>query len=164
MLVNRYPPHTDWTNKPKLTTRWLGPYLVINKNDDWYTLKNLVTNNEESFHILQIKLFHYDPNKVDPLKVAQKNSDEYIVDTIISHEGNIDNTNKVKFRVRWKDFSALEDTLEPWENLKSNTKLHEYLITIGKAKLIPYDQRAAYPEVFSKNKISKIAKSSKKKG
>ena len=49
VLVNRYPPHTDWTNKPKLTTRWLGPYLVINKNDDWYTLKNLVTNTRNRF-------------------------------------------------------------------------------------------------------------------
>ena len=70
---------------------------------------------------------------------------------------------KVKFRVRWKDFSALDDTLEPWDNLKSNTKLHEYLINIGKEKLIPYDQRATYPELFSKSKLSKT-KSSKRKG
>ena len=161
VLVDRYPPHTDWSRKGKLNTRWLGPYLVIKHQDDWYTLKNLVTNNEEVFHVKQIKPFLYDTNRVDPVKIAHKHSDEYIVDTIISHQGDLNKIDTVKFQVRWKDFTALDDTFEPWEHLKMNHKLHEYLISINKANLIPTQFRANYPSQFAQKKRTKVANSTR---
>ena len=100
--------------------------MITKRNEDWYTLKNLVTSNEETYHVTQIKIFNYDKHKVDPVKLAFKQNDEYIVDAIISHEGNLTKLDEVKFRVRWKDFTALDDTMEPWSNLKQNAKLHEY--------------------------------------
>jgi len=162
VLVDRYPPHTDWSKKSKLQTRWLGPYLITKRNEDWYTLRNLVTSNEETYHVTQIKIFNYDKNKVDPVKLAFKQNDEYIVDAIISHEGNLTKLDEVKFRVRWKDFTALDDTMEPWSNLKQNSKLHEYLIQIGQQKVIPYEFRSAYPETFNKTKQTKNKSLSKK--
>ena len=162
VLVDRYPPHTDWSKKSKLQTRWLGPYLITKRNEDWYTLRNLVTSNEVTYHVTQIKIFDYDKNKVDPVKLAFKQNDEYIVDAIISHEGNLTKLDEVKFRVHWKDFTALDDTMEPWSNLKQNSKLHEYLIQIGQQKVIPYEFRSAYPETFNKTKQKKNKSLSKK--
>jgi hypothetical protein len=122
-----------------------------------YSWFSKVTSNEETFHVTQLKPFLYDKNRVDPAKIAHKHSDEYIVDTIVSHQGDLNKTDSLKFQVRWKDFSALEDTWEPWDNLKLNARLHEYLISINQAKLIPYELRSNYPAIFTKPKNKRIS-------
>jgi len=74
VLIDRYAPHTDWTKKSKMESRWVGPYKIISKDDDWYTIMNLTTNNSELIHVTQMKPFKYDPAKTNPIKVAQQTS------------------------------------------------------------------------------------------
>ena len=38
---------------------------------------------------------------------------------------------------RWKDYSEDDDTEEPWDNVKSNVKFHEYLQQLHAEALIP---------------------------
>ena len=39
--------------------------------------------------------------------------------------------------MRWKDYGEDDDTDEPWDSLKSNVSLHEYLKLIHADALIP---------------------------
>jgi hypothetical protein len=49
-----------------------GPMKVINRRDDIYTLRNLVTNREKDYHVKRLHQYHYDPNTISPLKAACK--------------------------------------------------------------------------------------------
>ena len=55
-----------------------GLYQVVNYTGSIYTVRNLVTNKLEDFHVTNIRNFEYDPITVDPRQVA--NTDEDMVD------------------------------------------------------------------------------------
>jgi hypothetical protein len=130
----------------KLSVKWLGPYEVINKksNDNEYEIKHLATNKIYYAHTMQMKPYHANAYH-DPTKAAYVDQQLFEVDKIISHRipgfsnNKLNNTNKTRslFRVRWKDYDEDDDTDEPWDNLKSNTSLHEYLRTVHADALIP---------------------------
>ena len=43
----------------------------------------------------------------------------------------------MKFRVRWLGYDETHDTWEPWDHLRHNAKLHEYLRANKMKRLIP---------------------------
>jgi hypothetical protein len=67
----------------------------------------------------------------------------------LSHERSFSNKKDLRFVVKWKGFSDKDNTVAPYQNLKSNAILHQYLITNKQYNLIPYENRKDYIEVFS---------------
>ena len=65
-----------------------GPYQVVNYEGSIYTVRNLVTNKLEDFHITNLRLFEYDPLIVDPRQVANIDQEMVDIDEITSHTGN----------------------------------------------------------------------------
>jgi hypothetical protein len=55
-----------------------GPFQVVNITGSAYTVKNLVTNKLEDYHITNLQPFDFDPNKIDPREVA--NADQGVID------------------------------------------------------------------------------------
>jgi hypothetical protein len=127
------------TGKPKtrLHSRRTGPFLVIDHEDSTYRLENLVTKNQFRVNIHRMHPFHFDPDRVNPQEVAAQDVDEFIVETIVSHEGDFKKKGSLKFKVRWLGYGPEHDSDEPWKNVMYVDKLHEYLRAHDLAKHIP---------------------------
>ena len=57
------------------------------------------------------------------------------VESINGHLGNPNWKTRMTFKVKWMGYD--QETWEPWDNLKSNVILHEYLKDHKMKKLIP---------------------------
>jgi hypothetical protein len=88
--------------------------------------------------------FTYDPARTDPVAVSGKDNEQFIVEEVLSHRGDPRRLSSLVFRTRWVGYGPEEDTDEPWSNLRTNTRLHEYLARQGLQRLIPRQFRAAY--------------------
>jgi hypothetical protein len=72
----------------KLHPHLKGPYQVVNYSGSVYTVRNLVTNKLEDYHVTNLRPFEYDPMKVDPRQVANVDSNNVDIDEIVDHTGN----------------------------------------------------------------------------
>ena len=64
-----------------------------------YSIRNLVTNKEYVVNVTHIRPFYFDPTYVTPLKIAVKDTDETVVDTIVQH----DSSRILMIRSHWFD-------------------------------------------------------------
>ena len=137
----------------KFHPRLKGPYLVANFQGDKYTLRNLVTDELEDFHVTRLREFRYDDRFVDPRDIALRDVEEYYVERILAHSGNPTKLKTLQFHVKWRGFDESYNTWEPWKNLRETEKLHRYPISKGLHKLIPAKFRDKYPECAEGRRI-----------
>jgi hypothetical protein len=121
----------------RLLTRWRGPLQILRRHKSEYVLLDLVTGKEKTFHVKNMRIFNFDPLKVQPLDVARHDYDEFFVEKVLRHKGDFRKVSTLTFEVRWLNYSSEHDSWEPWKNLRHSEKLHEYLRLVGKSKLIP---------------------------
>jgi len=138
-VLLRYPAGLGGDHRPpsKLHTRWQGPFRVVASQGDKYTLQNLVTMRSVERHVKELAPFHHNPFTDDPTQEAIKDANEYVVDHIVAHRGDWDRLSTLEFKVRWQGYTVSDDTWEPWSNVRTNGRLHEYLRNIGKESKIP---------------------------
>jgi hypothetical protein len=86
-----------------------------------------------------MRRFFHNQNEVDAVQVAAKDTDEFVVEKIISHVGDIRHKSTLRFKVQWAGYD--EPTLEPFENLKDVGVFHDYLKHVGAQSLIPVRYR-----------------------
>ena len=146
VLVSYNPQNMNGRPPTKFHPRLKGPYLVANFLGDKYTLRNLVTEELEDFHVTRLREFRYDDRFVDPRDIALRDVEEYYVERILAHSGNPTKLKTLQFHVKWRGFDESYNTWEPWKNLRETEKLHRYLISKGLHKLIPAKFRDKYPE------------------
>ena len=125
------------TGKPKdrLHSRKLGPFLVLDHEDNTYNLQNLVSKKKFKVNIIRIHPFHFEKQRVNPQEAAAHYSDEFIVASILSHTGDFKST--LSFQVHWLDYTPAEDTGEPLKNVMHVEKLQTYLRSIGLENMVP---------------------------
>ncbi|MCE2767148.1 MAG: hypothetical protein LW628_09585 [Fimbriimonadaceae bacterium] len=127
----------------KLTTRWIGPRLVLNRRDNDPThpvldLFDLVNSRNIEASIDDCRLFHtgwFDETTMvqDLHRLAALDKEEYEVEKILEHRPpGSTRARNVKssdywFKVKWSGFSDEENSWEPYSALKSLTPLEEYL-------------------------------------
>jgi len=80
-----------------------GPYQAVNYTGSIYTVRNLVTNKLEDFHVTNIRNFEYDPLTVDPRQVANVDQDMIDINEIMQHTVTHNRRANMKFLVRWSD-------------------------------------------------------------
>jgi hypothetical protein len=135
-----YPTNTMTHNRrpDKLHMMFRGPYEVVNRDHNEFTIKNLIDGREEKKSIFMLRPFHYDPARTDPKVIALNDYDnEFFVEEILGHEGNWSRKRQMTFKVRWLGYNETYDTWEPWNAVKNNTVFHAYLHQVGRSKLIP---------------------------
>jgi hypothetical protein len=132
-----YPQNMMGTHRPhKLMAMRRGPYKVISRKDNTYTICNAATKKIQSKQIHLLRPYYHDPARTDPTKEALKDYvDQYIVERIISHKGRLARKRELTFQVKWLGFEEI--TEEPWETLRDNAVLHVYLRLQGLEKWIP---------------------------
>ena len=121
----------------KLHARWQGPFRVLSFEGDAYTIQNLVTLTVYTRNIHELAPFKWDATVVDPVNVAAMDDQEFFVERILAHEGNLNKVSSLRFKVRWTGYGAEDDTWEPWKNLRDTDQLHAYLRSINQERLIP---------------------------
>jgi hypothetical protein len=116
---------------------YTGPYKVTKIEGTNYTLFDPKTGKLlEPCTIHLLKQYLYDTKRVDPLKVRIKDKeDTFLIEAIQGHHGRLHRKSEVTFVVKWEGFD--ETTIEPWENVRDNETLHQYLKDNGRASLIP---------------------------
>ena len=118
----------------KLHPHLKGPFQVVNYNGSIYTVRNLVTNKLEDFHVTNLSPFEYDPLIVDPRKVANADQDMVDIIEITKHTGSPNRRANMTFYVKWSDG---DETWEPWSNVRRTEACHKYLIDNNMKHLIP---------------------------
>jgi len=111
----------------KLRLRNEGPFQVISREGDNYTLQNLITNATYTYHISNLRPFNLDRTRDDPRDVALKERDEFVIEKILEHKGDHRRRNTMQFLVSWKDYPEEDNSWEPYHELRDTEKLIEYL-------------------------------------
>jgi hypothetical protein len=88
----------------KLHPRFKGPYLVANVQDDKYSCQNLITDEIEDYHVTRLRQFRYDERYVDPRDIALRDRDEFYVEKILAHHGDISRLKTLAYHVKWRGF------------------------------------------------------------
>ena len=129
----------------KLHPRLMGPFVIVNSIKDTYTCRNLVTEDNEDFHVSRLREFHFQEEFVNPKEVAMRDNEEFVVESIQEHRGDITKLTSLEFRVRWLGYDATHDTWEPWKGLRATEKLHRYLIANNLQRMVPRKFQENYP-------------------
>ena len=120
-IMRRGPPN-------KFLTQLKGPYSVIRKDRDTYTLLNLVTRREEDVHVTRIHPFEFDATRTDPIEVARRDVvSTFTVERILDHAGDPKRRRSMDFLVKWEGYADEENLWLPYSELRDNPALHEYL-------------------------------------
>jgi hypothetical protein len=73
------------------------------------------------------------------------NNVEYVVSEIVDHAGNINDKNKMKFKVHWEGYSSKSDTWEPFAHVCNLVQLDKYIAQhpeLSKLNAKPAEQEA----------------------
>ena len=136
--INSYVLYTPPLGKrrPKINMTHDGPFQVLNKIGDIYTIQHLVTGKPFDTHISNLRPFFFDPTNVDPKDIAVANEGEFYIDRIISHRGDTNRRSRMEFKVRWLGYTEDDDTWEPYSQLRDTEQLLTYLRANRLVKLI----------------------------
>jgi hypothetical protein len=139
LVLAEYPPGLGNARRPptKFHTKYQGPLRVAEVSGDMYTLQNLVTTKLSDHHISTIIPFKQGIHNCDPVEIALRDTNEFYVERIVAHRGDLTKKSTLMFKVRWLGYNERHDTWEPWRSLRAKDALHDYLREIGQEKLIP---------------------------
>ena len=130
------------TRSDKLTPHYKGPYQIVDITSQNITVRNLLNQQIRTVHPAHIHPFVVDPNKIDPTEIAQKASQEYVIEKILKINGYQNNKGRyhktgLEAQVRWKGYDESEDSWEPYKQLRYNTMFIKYCQQNGLQYLIP---------------------------
>ena len=135
-VLRTHPPSKASTGPPdKYAAYWRGPYKVVGKLDDnRYDVLNIVSMLFTTVHVKHLKDFIYDPKRTNPLNIAIKETDEFVVENIVDHR--VADDGRMNWKVRWEGYGEDRDTWEPTSYIAHVGKFHEYCLRTP--KLIKY--------------------------
>ena len=122
--------------RPKVNMTHDGPYQVVNRLGDIYTIQHLVIGKPFDTHISSLRPFFYDPLNVDPKDIAVANEGEFYIDKILDHRGDTNRRTSMEFLVRWLGYTEENDSWEPYSELRDTDQLLTYLRANRLVKLI----------------------------
>jgi hypothetical protein len=128
----------------KLSLPQAGPFRVDHHEGSIYFLRNLVTGKLESYHVKELRPFLYDESVVNPIAVANKDEQQFIVEKIMDHRPKVKKTyllrrqtSRLQFLVKWQGYADSANSWESYHELRHNAALHEYLRSNKMKSLIP---------------------------
>ena len=63
----------------RLHTRWQGPMEVISHRDSEYVLLNVVSKKTQRIHASKLKIFLFDPARIEPMDSARRDYMEFYI-------------------------------------------------------------------------------------
>ena len=108
----------------KLADRWMGPFSVVSKDKNTYTIRDLTSDKCHTRDISRLKRFVVDTD-TDPVDVAARDMSEETVRTILSHKGHPKRRSTLEFEVEWEPDGDI--TWESWNTMKRTEAINAYL-------------------------------------
>ena len=112
------PPH-------KLTPRWRGPMIVTAVHNNLYDCIDIISQNVLKIDFDRLKL--YQLGRCDPIWVSAVDKGEFVVDSILDHQGNPRRKSTLFFRVHWAGYEPEEDSWLPHSRVKDLAALTVYV-------------------------------------
>jgi hypothetical protein len=107
--INSYVLYTHPNGKEhKLRLEHSGPYQVVNKIGDIYSIQDLVSSKVIDTHVHQLRPFNYDPDRTRPVDIARQTAQEFLIRDILAHRGDRNRRSTMEFLVKWEDFGDTE--------------------------------------------------------
>jgi transposase InsO family protein len=130
----------------KLDLPWQGPFQVVRHNKAEYLLRDIVTGKEvKRVHVSRLKEFLYDPSLVDPFDEARRDTQKFVIESIVDHKGRTSGRgvrrSDLTFLVHWLGYGQEDETWEPWGSVRNVPALHRYLDAKGLKSLVPKEHR-----------------------
>ena len=126
LVLIDYPHSTHGRDQPsRFHPNKRGPFRVTGTEGNRLTIEDLHTGKAEEHLILNARPFYFHPDFVDPKEITLTDNDLYIVEQILAHQGNPKAKKSLEFKVKWLGYPT--PTWEPYHNLRTNARLHEYL-------------------------------------
>ena len=149
----------------KLRTPLHGPYRVVARVGNVYTIENLLTYKWEDYHVKLLREFKYDNVNVIPTEVAKQDNELFDIESIITHrfKGN------KKVLANLQLYMKFEDEQNPewreWDKTYGgHEKVHEYFRNNNMTSFIPikytYDKK--HP-LYEEDRIQNRLRSKKQK-
>ncbi len=110
----------------KLAAKWQGPFEVVSRDSKHtYSLCHLSSKKKIRVHVSRM-IPYVDADVSTALDSASRDTGEWEVNSIISHEGST--LRNLKFKIRWTGFDASEDSDLPYHMVKDLKALDDYLV------------------------------------
>jgi hypothetical protein len=65
-----------------------GPYQVMNRLNDIYSIQDLVSGKVIDSHVHQLHPFNYDPERTRPVDIARQTAQAFLIGDILAHRGD----------------------------------------------------------------------------
>jgi hypothetical protein len=117
----------------KLLPLLAGPFEVMKRDGDIYTLRNVITNKLRDIHLGKLHSYNRDNNHTSLEAAAITDyADMYIIDHIVTaHPKNIMGKSvkirNLKFKVRWVGYGAEGDTYQSWGTLRKTPQFRSFI-------------------------------------
>ena len=85
----------------RLHTAWQGPLQVISNTQSQYKLFDLIKNKEKDYHSTDLKVFNFDPLRVDPLDIARRDYLEFFVEKVLNITGDTQRLGSLSVHIKW---------------------------------------------------------------
>ena len=154
-VLQSYPETGYGPRRPtKLHMMHKGPYEVLGHEGNLYTLRNLVTEKEETRGVFLLRPYFYNAKRTNPREQAKKDYvEEFDAEEIIAHTGKWSRKTHMKFTVKWEDFDHSHNTVQSWKDVADSAAMETYLSKHGHEKLGPrYQQDAQSQDARKKRK------------
>ena len=92
---------------------------MANVQGDKYSCQNLVTDEIATYHVTRLRKFRYDERYVNPRDIALRDREEFYVEKIWAHHGDVGRLKTLAFHVKWRGFDESFKSWEPWKNLRT---------------------------------------------
>jgi hypothetical protein len=113
----------------KLAGMYRGPMIIHKKvRKDIYEVLDLISNKISQVHLNRLHklIVSQEATPEEMVRIAGVDQNEFLVDSIISHRGNVKKKNHMEFLVRWTGLEPSEDTWEPYAGVKDVAALDVY--------------------------------------
>ena len=130
-----------------------GPYQVVSFEKSKYFLKDLISLKIKPYHVKRLTKFNFDATKWNPLQVALRDTgDLFQVERVSAFKGDLTGPkSNLLFKVHWVGYGDEHATYEPWANVRSNMKLHDFLLNHKNKKV-----RNLLPKLYLPDPVSII--------
>ena len=98
-----YPDSFSGSAKPptKLLPYRKGPMKILEIKDDSYTVLDLFSCNAQTVYVSRVYPFYYDQSRVDPENVALRDTEGFVVESIVDDTIDEQSKRKWRFLVSW---------------------------------------------------------------
>jgi hypothetical protein len=114
----------------KLHAPFRGPMLVLEPiRDEGFLCQDIITQSQLQVTHSRLKKFHPPQNfsPDDYINLARSDHDEYVVESILAHQGDPKKKKSLLFKIKWKGYDTSECTWEPWSHVRNLAALDVYL-------------------------------------